>query len=349
MKRKLAAPRRKKSLLRDAPHRRLTGAALRLAAICCIGGSGQLATSTAAYAAESVVPITPPGATDVDQAFLPPAPGFYGGISILPINQNSRAYDSSGNPVPNERNIKLSDPVYAAALVYVYPFTLLGGHLASSWVQPFEHLSYSIGGVSQPAQTGLGNAYSDVVYWTKNLGLAGATPGHLPISYGLSVAAGLAAVVPVGSYNRQNALNLGSDFWTLVPNIAFTYNTGERCSFGDNTQVSTRIFYGIPFENRQTHYTSGNIFDIDWSVTEQFGNLRIGAAGFYQAQVTDDMAADGVSPPGGNRFHQAAAGPVIQYFVPSLGMYVKAKYVYTFYHKNYVNEQLLALTVAFKF
>ncbi|WP_185642786.1 transporter [Burkholderia sp. Bp9140] len=308
-----------------------------------------MATSTTADAAESVVPITQPGSTDTDQAFLPPVSGFYGGVTILPINRNSRNYDSEGNPAPSERNIKLSVPVYAAALVYVYPFTLFGGHLASSWVQPFEHISYSIGGENQTAQTGLGNAYSDVVFWTKSLGLAGATPGHLPISYGLSVAAGLAAIVPDGSYNRQNALNLGSDFWTLVPNIAITYNTGERWSFGDNTQVSTRIFYGIPFENRQTHYTSGNIFDLDWSVTEQFGNLRIGAAGFYQAQVTDDTTGDGVPVPGGNRFHQAAAGPVIQYFVPSLRMYVKAKYVYTFYHKNFVNQQLLALTVAFKF
>ena len=316
-------------------------------AACCLMAF-TASTPRPALSAESIVPVTPPGSTDVDQAFLPP-PGLYGGLVTLPFNQNSSAFDSKGHAVPAAYNAHISLQLYVPLLLYVYPFKLFGGSLGSSFVQPFEHLSYSLGYSPHVSQFGTADAYSDIFYWTKNVGLLGATPGPMPLSYGLSVAGGFALIIPDGGYTTKRALNLGSNAWVLDPNVALTYNTGSKLSFGDNTQLSTRLFYGIPQKNPATHYTSGNIMDVDWSATQQFGALRLGVAGYYQKQLTDDQTGTGVHLPNGNRFTAAGIGPVVEYFIPKWNMFLKAKYTNTFYHKNYVDEQFLVLSAAFKF
>lgn len=51
-----------------------------------------LLPAKASRAAESVLPITPPGSTDTDQAVLPP-PGLYGAFVNSPYNSVSHGYD----------------------------------------------------------------------------------------------------------------------------------------------------------------------------------------------------------------------------------------------------------------
>ena len=133
------------------------------------------------------------------------------------------------------------------------------------------------------------------------------------------------------------------------PNVALTYNTGPRLAIQDNTQLSLRAFYAVPQQNPATRYTSGNILDVDWSVTEQFGLFRAGVAGYYQTQITADHAPGGLMLADGNRFTDAGAGPVFEYIFPRAGVFVKAKYQYTFIHRNYVDEQELVLSTGFTF
>ena len=340
---------RSRNGLRERPNEKALGeafwrAARHAAFVACI----LLSAAQAARAAETVIPVTPPGATDVDQAFLPP-PGLYGAAVLIPFNQNYHAYDTAGNRIPAPADLRVRLQLYVPAAIYVYPFQLFGGSIASTFVQPVEDLHYSIGSFASGSAFGLADAYSDLFYWTKNVGLAGASEGPIPLWYGLSVGGGLAFIIPDGEYNTRRALNPSGHFWVIDPNVAATYNTGPHLSFGDNTQVSSRVFYGIATENPKTRYQSGQVFDVDYSVTEQFGSLRVGAAGYYQTQVTNDRTRDGVTPPDGNKFSQAAAGPIVEYFIPRYNMLLKAKYQFTFYHKNFVDEQLLVLTAAIKF
>ena len=315
----------------------------------CAVGIAIATGGTGARAAETVIPVTPPGATDVDQALLPPVSGLYGGLVVIPFAQNANTYDSSGHALPASRSLNVNVDFIVPALLYVYPFKLFGGSLGSTFIQPFERLDYSIGSNYSSRQTGVADAYSDVIYWSKSVGLAGATPGRIPMPYGLSVGGGLALIVPDGHYNPHVPLNDSSNIWVLDPNAAVTYNTGPRLSLGDNTQLSARVFYGNPLENPATKYQSGNVLDVDWSTTQQFGRLRLGVAGFYETQLTADRPGNGLQLPNGNRFTASAAGPVVEFFLPKLGTFLKAKYQYTFYHRNTVDQQVLVLTVGFKF
>ncbi len=151
-----------------------------------------------AKAAETVIPITPPGGTDLSQALLPP-PGLYSALVTIPYNEAQHYYDYNGKLVPIQQNLALQIPITAAAFAYVYPLDVFGGKLATSIVISFYDLGYQIGGGAVSGhQAGLADTYSDVAYWTKNVGLFGVTPGKAPLAYGLNIAAGLAMKLPTG-------------------------------------------------------------------------------------------------------------------------------------------------------
>ena len=68
----------------------------------------------------------------------------------------------------------------------MYPGHLLGGTWASSFVQPFERQSAGFGNMGRVVNEGTGDAYSDLLSYSRHVGLLGANPGHLPMPYGLT-------------------------------------------------------------------------------------------------------------------------------------------------------------------
>ncbi|WP_158185592.1 SphA family protein [Xanthomonas hyacinthi] len=301
-----------------------------------------------ATAAETAIPITPPAGTDLSQAILPPS-GLYGALFSIPYNENRNSYDYDGNKVPAQQNVRLRIPLTGVALAYVYPFELWGGQLGSTLVVSFWDLDYSIaGGAVRGHQRNLADTYSDIFFWSKNVGRFGATPGDLPLSYGLTVAGGFALKFPTGKYDKANPLNIGSNIWLAIPNFAVTYVTGPDMSLGDSTELSARVFMGFPYKNSATGYNSGNIVAVDWSASQRFGNFQVGVAGYYQKQISDDNAAGGVAVPDGGRFSYAGIGPVLQYTFPKNGISIKAKYGNNFGEKNFTNTNFLSFSISGK-
>ena len=80
-------------------------------------------------AAETALPITPAGGTDLAQALLPP-PGVYAAVANLPINENSKFYDKDGNVLPHDQTPLTSIPITAVGLTYVFPKQIVGGSVA---------------------------------------------------------------------------------------------------------------------------------------------------------------------------------------------------------------------------
>jgi hypothetical protein len=306
------------------------------------------ASGAVANAGESVLPPTPVGGTDISQAILPPT-GLYGGMGVLPFDRTQQFRGFDRKPVPAASNLELPhDEVIAAGLLYVYPFQVFGGSLASSIQAAFYHICYDVGrDASRGCVGGLADTYSDIFYWSKNVGLAGVSPGTLQLPYGLYVAGGLAMKAPTGVYHTDNFINPGANLWLAIPNLAATYTTGPNCSLGDSTEISGRLFFGVPFQNPTSLYTSGNVIDVDWSVTQLFGNLRVGVAGYIETQVSNDTA-NGVQVPHGGKFMGASIGPVLEYIFPESGVAIKAKYLRTFDARNNIDLQFLALGIAMK-
>jgi hypothetical protein len=295
------------------------------------------------HAGETVISPEPIGGTDLNQALLPPT-GLYGGLAYVgPPDQARHFTDTNGNVLPPSEDVKVKAFIGAVGLLYVYPWKPFGGSIATSLQMSYWDLF--IGPTSPPTygrRTGFGDIYSDAFYYSKYLGLMGATAGgseHIP--YGLTVAGGFAFKAPTGAYVVTNSFNVGSNLWILTPNIAVTYNTGPNWSLGDSTQLSARLFTSFPMKNGATNYQSGNVVDVDWSISQVFGRLQVGVAGAYAYQFTNDTGTNVISglrcPSAacvdGNRNGQFAIGPVLEYTFPN-GIFIKAKYSANVWSKN---------------
>lgn len=312
-----------------------------------------------AFAGESIINPEPVGGTDLNQALLPP-PGLYGGMAALtPPAISPHITDTNGNILPPGEDMKLKAFIGAAGALYVYPWQVFGGSLASSL--QVSVWSLSLAPNSNPGAviraSAFGDIYSDAFFWSKNVGLFGATPGeskHIP--YGLTVAGGFAFKAPTGGYSAVNPLNVGSNLWILTPNLAMTYNTGPNWSLGDSTQFSARLFMSFPLKNPTTNYQSGDVLDVDYSISQIFGNWQAGVTGYYTYQYTNDVgvnAVTGLKCPSaacidGNRNGQFAIGPVVQYTFPDSGVQIKAKWTTDPWAKDNIKEQQFIVQIAMK-
>jgi hypothetical protein len=308
---------------------------------------------TSAKGGETAIPVTIPGGTDLSQALIPPS-GLYGAITSIPFNRDENLIGPNGQPVAPSSNIKQWIPINVGVLAYVYPFDVLGGRLETTVAVPYYGLCYIVHQASEVCGQGLGDVHSDLFYWGKNLGLFGVTPGTKPLPYGLNIAGGFEFSAPTGVYNPSHSLNISSDIWVAIPNIALTYTTGPNWSLGgDSTEISGRLFYGVPFSNPKPYglnaagYLSGNVLDIDWSATERYGDFRAGLAGAYQVQTTDDIRGNGTLPNNfGNRYYGFQMGPIVEYHIPGTRVSVKLKYANKFVDENVLNQQFVLLSVS---
>jgi len=307
----------------------------------------------AVLAAESSILPNPTGGTDINQATLAPT-GFYASIVGLPYNGATSYSDQYGN---SSKAQQYSNPGMVGRLAVVYPWQVLGGNISSSVVLQ-EHAScLTLNNVLHGCyQAGLGDTYSDFIYWTKNVGLFGVTPGDDPhLKYGLNIAAGLAAKIPTGPYAAVEPAGVsagGNNLFVWVPNAAFTYNTGPNWSFFDSTQISARFFYAIPDINTATNYQSGQVLDIDFSVTQLWGHWRFGLVGSYVNQLTDDYK-NGIVVPAvvdsyatGKRWEALYLGTLLSYAWDN-GIQIKARYAESVYAKAQLNVNTFSVGVGF--
>jgi hypothetical protein len=289
-----------------------------------------LLVATNVHAVENGIYGAPTGGTDIRQAYLPDAPGFYGGVVgadfTSPDFRNQNGGLSAKNPA------HLNAGVAGAGIMVVYPWKPFDFTIASTFQASLQYEDEQLnlppvaGGLKRGYATGLGDSFSDVIYASKYLGLFGATPGsNNQLKYGLTVAGGLAVEVPVGSYNVRNGtpdfVNIGHNTFIWIPNIAATYLTGPNLSLGgDGTEISARLFYDMNEKNSVTNYQSGDVIDLDFAVTERYGAFQVGLAGDYVSQLTDDTQNgklvyeyQPLNQGPGNRFGKIDLGPVLAY------------------------------------
>jgi hypothetical protein len=311
----------------------------------------------AAWASESQLLPNPTGGTDINQATLPPT-GLYGFVAGVPLNASTSYNDQFGN---TSKAQQFSNPTILGGLSFVYPWQVLGGQVASSIVLQ-EHASCLTlnNTIHNCYSGGLGDTYSDLVYWTRNIGLFGVTPGNNPyLKYGMNIGVGLAAKIPTGPYSATEPAGVsagGNNLFVWVPDVAFTYNTGPNWSFFDSTQVSARFFYAVPNINTATNYQSGQVLDIDFAITQLWGHWRFGLVGSYSSQLTDDYH-NGVVVPAftsasfgsyglGKKWESLWLGPMFGYTWDN-GIQFKAKYAQIVLNRAQVNENVFSFAVGF--
>ena len=80
---------------------------------------------SAVFAAEGPTFGGPVGGTDIRNAYLPSATGFYVGF-VTGYGHSSQLYGGGGHP-ENNVNVSTNNNNIAGGILYVYPFKLLGG------------------------------------------------------------------------------------------------------------------------------------------------------------------------------------------------------------------------------
>ncbi|MDR8394713.1 transporter [Paraburkholderia sp. USG1] len=292
-----------------------------------------------ASAAEGITYGGPRGGTDIGGAYLPPVSGFYG----IALGWGATANGYYGNNARSDSAVKFDGTpiVGGLGLLYVYPFKLAGGTLASSVLETYALVARLCLNNVCKNQNGFGDLYSDILMWSKYLGTGGAA-NNLP--YGLTVKAAMSMSFPTGKYRADSPVpNFGSNLYRIIPNFALTYLTGPNV-LGDGVEISTQFFYGVTPTNDATQYKSGDTIDIDFAVSQRSGRWQYGIAGNYAVQLNDDKL-NGTVVPGGDRLGLVTLGPVVSYEIPSWKSVVKAKLQLPVYTRNTAHQSALLVTL----
>lgn len=241
----------------------------------------------------------PNGAEDFMSGAVPP-PGTYL-INYLNYYSADKLANNDGNAaLPGFKLQAVADVV---RLVHVTDKQLFGGFWAMHLLIPVMNmdLTVPIPGASKN-KSGIGDIIASpfVLSWhSKNW----------------HAAAALEFFIPTGSYDKNDMLNLGRNYWTFEPVIAGTYITDN------GYEVSGKFMYDFNTKNNAKNYLSGQEFHFDYAFGKKMEKYTIGGAGYLYQQVTDDEL-NGVTVQN-NKGSVVAIGPAIKYDYKNMSFSLK--------------------------
>lgn len=111
---------------------------------------------------------------------------------------------------------------------------------------------------------------------------------------------------PTGNYSTSSIANVGMNYWTFVPAIAYT-------RLGRNYDISVNAGIDLNLRNPKTRYTSGAMFHLDTSaVYDVAPGFGIGLIASMMSQVEDDQGGIAARL-NGFRGQSFAVGPLLRY------------------------------------
>lgn len=257
-------------------------------------------TTTNIVATEGGGGAYPNGAEGFMAGAVPP-PGFYY-LNYLTNYSADALMDNDGNKVGD---FKLNATANVSRVIYTSPYTIFGGYWGAQILVPIVTLDARLsinpgpGRIFDDSDTGLGDIVIDpfLVSWhSKNW--------HQAI--------GMDIILPTGSYNKNNPVNVGRNYYTFEPLYAITYISDS------GWEASSKFMYDFNTRNDDTKYKSGQEFHFDYTVAKHINkDWTVGIGGYYYKQTTDDeLNGRSTNVPGqgkGNRGQVFAVGPQVQY------------------------------------
>lgn len=132
---------------------------------------------------------------------------------------------------------------------------------------------------------------------------------------------GLAAYLPVGKYDQNDAASPGKDFWTGMLTLGGTYYFDMQKTW--SASILSR--YEIHSKKSESDVKPGNDFHFEWGIGKTLAKIwDVGLAGYCQWQVTDDSGSD-VSWDKSVHDRVWAIGPEVGVFLPSLKFGISLK------------------------
>jgi len=233
-------------------------------------------------------------------AALPPA-GWYFEDTML--YEHLTAYNNRSERTTTRYSIWAN----ITKVIWIADFPLLGANWGASLSQPIAYGDVKI-------------AESGVKRW--GMTDTAIVPAYLSWNLGsdLFVAAGFGVYIPDGSFNKQRALNVGDEFWTVEPVAAVTYLPD-----GWNLSLSATVDFNTRNAARQT--TSGNVLYVDYTIEREILGWEIGISGDWLQQLTHDQG-----PWSRADEQQIVIGPVIGHMIGNVD--VQLIYVHDLISRN---------------
>ena len=287
------------------------------------------------------------GYTDIFSGLVPPVPGVY-------IRTDFYNYEGSADTVIFNGRIGLEvDQEMRATLLgmsYVTPWKILGGTYAVAALPTMVAVDVDVG-LSVPSFTGpRGRTFGPFEINRGDTNLAIGDTVFAPIILGwhsgkFNWSTSLFFLAPTGDYSRRQLANTSLNHWAVMPQIAATYFDPAS-----GWQASGMAVYSVNWENPETDYETGNILNLEGSLTKNFGAFGVGAVGYAMIQTTGDSGAG--ARLGDFKSRVFGVGPILTYTMgagtPTPLTFI-AKYYKEFDAKNTFEGEVWDVAFSFKF
>ena len=289
----------------------------------------------------------PLGFSDIRSASLPP-PGLYGAVTYSHV-RNRKLNDGNGNPVGFLDSLSSDTNTAALTFLYVPDLNIYGGSVGLTTVFSGGSTCGKLLAITdERCLEGLRDPYVELS-WSRFFGKVRPSKhvGALPISEGLAIRLGLGVVIPVGKYNVSDSLthglSLGHNTWDIAPNIAFTYMTPPI--FAEGTEFSAKLSFNEYLPNSETEYSTGDLVNLDFAVTERMGRLQLGVGGNYYRQIEDDKQFGLSVGIDGRRAEALNLGVVGSYDMPERNLSIRFRAVTSAINNNLPSADSFSLTL----
>jgi hypothetical protein len=292
---------------------------------------------TASLAVEGASLAGPIGGTDIGSG-LPAQPGIYIGTVQL-YARTMDFLNGSGKVNLELKDAQLAKVIGGPFFDFVPQTKIFGGSLSFSGVVPvLDAWGHLYTGTSNDRDVGVGDPYVEIS-WARYFGTP--HPSHYagasPILEGLSVLLGFGIVVPAGQYSSSTALSRmlspGTNIWDFAPTAAITYTT--KPILFEGTEFSAKLYWNNYLDNPSTNYSTGDMLDVDFAITEHIGRFQAGVTGFYAWQIEDDEMRGVVILPDGAKAKIFELGGVVAYDMPENASSVKLKAIASPFARNF--------------
>lgn len=198
----------------------------------------------------------------------------------IQINHANEIKDDRGHSVDGRQRI--SSVTVLPHLAYISETRILGAYYGAEVLLPLVHLDLDIENGPQGTRTRQGDVIVSPLFlqW-EPVQLLG-RPFWQRLNFLFTL--------PTGAYDENASINVGSNVWVFDPHYAFTWELTDRL------ELSGRLSYAWSSRNNSPasaleadSIQPGQAFHANYSVSYALDeSWRVGVAGYYLAQTTDD-------------------------------------------------------------
>ncbi len=277
----------------------------------------------------------PNGAEDFLVGAVPP-PGFYA-IDYNYFYFADEYKDNSGDTINSGPLDDFSLRVYGniLRLIYVSKTKILGANYAAHMFIPYVEVNAN-SKAFHVHKKGLADIIVDpfILAWHSK---------YLHAAFGIDI------YIPTGEYDKHRPVNIGKNFWTFEPVLAFTFLHPSGFS------ASLKLMYDInttnndwinPRTGNETALKPGQEFHFDYAIGySPVKWLRVGLSGYAYFQTTDDEI-DGKDVEN-QRGRAYALGPTVMINYKRLSLIAKSQFEFGVKNRPKGNNVWIKLIYAF--